>query len=600
MNAALGAANGSGDDVKEALREKVENALRGLLDAAGDAGDLPVFALEVPRQKDHGDYSCNAAMLLAKRLGQKPRGIAEDLKARIGDAGGLVASLDVAGPGFLNVKLADSGWQDLLHVIISAGARFGQSESAEVVAAKQDGARPKVQVEFVSANPTGPLSTGHGRQGILGDCIARLLEATGWDVTREYYFNDGGRQMRVLGDSVKARYLEHLGLAAPPPPAALADPEKAWVDQVDGLPVAFPADGYQGDYIADIAVALFEQEGNSLVDEPGEGRFRDEAQRVIFEDIEKTLKRIGIDFDVYFNERSLYDKGKLEETIHDLRLAGLVYDAEGAVWFKATERGLDRDRVVIKSSGEPTYLLPDIAYHREKFRRGFDLVIDVQGADHIEQFPFVREATEVLGVDRDRVELVMHQFVTVTSGGERVKQSTRKATFVTIDEVVDEVGSDVFRFFMIERKPDGHLDFDLDLAKDKNWRKNPAYYVQYAHARTHGIERKAAEQGIVMPLANGFDAGRLGLEEEITLVKKLATFPEVVIRAAEGREPHHVAYYLREVAGLWNPYLQDGVRHRVISEDAELSAARLGLALAIRNVLASGLGLLGVSAPEQM
>ncbi len=586
--------------MKEALREKVEGALRGLLDEAGDEGELPDFALEVPRQKDHGDYSCNAAMMLAKRLRRKPRDIAENLKARIGAADGLVASLDVAGPGFLNITLAESGWQGLLHEIISAGTGYGQSRSAEAAAAGRGDARPKVQVEFVSANPTGPLSTGHGRQGILGDCIARLLEATGWNVTREYYFNDGGRQMRVLGDSVKARYLESLGLAAKPPPAALADPEKAWVEEVDGLPVAFPADGYQGEYISDIAAALSEQEGDSLVDEPGDGRFRDEAQRVIFEEIERTLTRIGIVFDVYYNERSLYDEGKLDETIRDLREAGLVYDAEGAVWFKATARGLDRDRVVIKSSGEPTYLLPDIAYHREKFRRGFDRVIDVQGADHIEQFPFVREATDVLGVDGDRVELVLHQFVTITSDGERVKQSTRKATFVTIDELVDDVGPDVFRFFMIERKPDGHLDFDLDLAKDKNWRKNPAYYVQYAHARTHGIERKAAEQGVAMPGANGFDASRLGLQEEIELVKKLATFPEVVIRAAEGREPHHIAYYLREVAGLWNPYLQDGSRHRVLSEDAELSAARLGLALAIRNVLASGLGLLGISAPERM
>ncbi len=244
--------------------------------------------------------------------------------------------------------------------------------------------------------------------------------------------------------------------------------------------------------------------------------------------------------------------------------------------------------------------MPDIAYHREKFRRGFDLVIDVQGADHIEQFPFVREATAVLGVDPERIELVLHQFVTITSGGERVKQSTRKATFVTIDELVDDVGVDVFRFFMIERKPDGHLDFDLDLAKDKNWRKNPAYYIQYAHARTHGIERKARESGIEMPEAHSFDAGRLDLEEEIELVKKLAAFPEVIEHAARSREPHHVAYYLREVAGLWNPYLQDGTRHRVISEDAGLTAARLGLALAVRNVLASGLDLLGLSAPESM
>jgi len=586
--------------VKEALRTEIENALSALLDSAGDADPLPDFAIEVPRQKEHGDYSCNAAMLLAKRLKKKPRDIAEDLKARIGDGGGTIARLEVAGPGFLNVKLAESGWQDLLHDIIEAGDRYGQSESAEVVAAKTDEAAPRIQVEFVSANPTGPLSTGHGRQGILGDCIARLLEATGWDVTREYYFNDGGRQMRVLGDSVKARYLESLGLAAAPPASALEDPEKSWVDEVDGLPVAFPKDGYQGDYIADIAAALREAEGEGLVDEPGEGRFRDEAQRVIFEDIEGTLGRIGIHFDVYYNERSLYDEGKLEEAITDLRNAGLIYDSEGAVWFKATERGLDRDRVVIKSSGEPTYLMPDIAYHREKFRRGFDRVIDVQGADHIEQFPFVREATDVLGVDGDRVELVMHQFVTITSGGERVKQSTRKATFVTVDELVDDVGADVFRFFMIERKPEGHLDFDLDLAKDKNWRKNPAYYVQYAHARTHGIERKAGEEGVVMPEARDFDAGRLELEEEIELVKKLATFPEVVANAAEVREPHHIAYYLREVAGLWNPYLQDGDRHRVLSEDEGLTAARLGLALAIRNVLASGLALLGVGAPERM
>ncbi len=586
--------------MKEALRAEIEKALRGLLDDSGDTDALPDFAIEVPRQRDHGDYSCNAAMLLAKRLRRKPREIAEALTARLGDAGGLVAAVDVAGPGFLNMRLAESGWQDLLHGIVEAGARYGWAEASAASEEPQATAPPRIQVEFVSANPTGPLSTGHGRQAILGDCIARLLEATGWDVTREYYFNDGGRQMRVLGESVKARYLEGLGLAAPPPPEALADPEKAWLEESNGLPVAFPRDGYQGDYIVDIADNLRAEVGSALVDEPGEGRFREEAQRVIFEDISSTLDRIGVHFDVFYNERTLYDEGKIDEAIADLREAGLIYDADGAVWFKATARGLDRDRVVIKSSGEPTYLMPDIAYHREKFRRGFDRVIDVQGADHIEQFPFVREATDVLGVDGGRVELVMHQFVTITSGGERVKQSTRKATFVTVDELVEDVGSDVFRFFMIERKPDGHLDFDLDLAKDKNWRKNPAYYVQYAHARTHGIERKAGEAGLEMPRAHEFDASRLDLEEEIELVKKLQAFPEVVSRAAESREPHHVAYYLREVAGLWNPYLQDGDRHRVISEDAPLSAARLGLAIAVRNVLASGLSLLGISAPERM
>jgi arginyl-tRNA synthetase len=244
--------------------------------------------------------------------------------------------------------------------------------------------------------------------------------------------------------------------------------------------------------------------------------------------------------------------------------------------------------------------LPDIAYHREKFRRGFDQVIDVQGADHIEQFPFVRSAVAALGCDAERIELVMHQFVTLTSQGQQVKQSTRKATYVTIDELLEQIGVDVFRFFMVERKAEGHLDFDLDLARDRNWRKNPAYYVQYAHARTHGIERKAAEAGNAMPESGDFEAGRLDLPEELELVKKLSEFPDMALRAAESREPHHIAYYLREVAGLWNPYLQDGQRHRVISEDAELTGARLGLALAVRTVLANGLDLLGISAPESM
>jgi len=580
--------------VKEQLREQVELAVRAALDAAGDSGPLPDFVIETPRDKSHGDFSCNAAMLLTKRLKRKPREIAEDLTNRIGDADGLIATSEVAGPGFLNFTLAESGWQNLLNEIVRAGATFGTSDSGPSKGEK------KIQVEFVSANPTGPLSTGHGRQAVLGDCIARLLVATGWDVTREYYFNDGGRQMRVLGESVKARYLENLGRAAPASAAALADPEKAWVEEVDGLPVVFPKDGYQGAYIADIAAGLEKELGDGLIDEPGEGRFRDEAQQVIFKDISATLERIGIHFDVFYNERSLYDDGKLDETLSDLRAAGLIFDSEGAVWFKATARGLDRDRVVIKSSGEPTYLMPDIAYHREKFRRGFDRVIDVQGADHIEQFPFVREATAVLGVDASRIELVMHQFVTITNNGVRVKQSTRKATFITIDELVDDVGSDVFRFFMIERKPEGHLDFDLDLAKDKNWRKNPAYYVQYAHARTFGIERKALEAGVPMPTSGEFDSGRLELPEEIELVKKLVTFPEVISQAAKSREPHHIAYYVRDVAGLWNPYLQDGQRHRVLSDDEGLTAARLGLVLAVRNVLASGLDLLGVSAPETM
>ena len=286
--------------------------------------------------------------------------------------------------------------------------------------------------------------------------------------------------------------------------------------------------------------------------------------------------------------------------IEDLRGRDLVYEGEGAVWLASTKLNLDRDRVLVKSTGEPTYLLPDIAYHLDKFKRGFDQVVDVLGADHIEQFPFVQKAVAALGIDSTKMELVMHQFVTITSKGEKVKQSTRRATFVTVDELVEEVGADVFRFFMIERKPEGHLDFDLDLALDKNWRKNPAYYVQYAHARTHGLERKALEAGVSMPGPDQFDPLRLDRPEEIELIRKLVEFPEMVGRAANTREPHHVAYYLRDLAGLWNPYLQDGVNHKVISDDMALTQARLALAKAIRIVLQEGLELLGVSSPERM
>lgn len=577
--------------MRERLRRALEGAVSTVLREAGDGDAAPAFALEPARQAEHGDFACNAAMLLARRLRQPPRAVAERLLAALAGAGGLVARAEVAGPGFLNLWIADQEWRRGLVAILAAGARFGRREAGEA---------GSVQVEFVSANPTGPLTLGHGRQAVLGDCIARLLAATGHHVTREYYFNDGGRQMRVLGQSVKARYLEQLGRAAPPPAEALADGEGPWPEAIGGLPVVFPRDGYQGEYIAEIAAALRAAHGEALADQPAEGAFREAAQKRIFAEIEATLAALGIRFDVYTNEKTFYETGALEQVLADLRAKDLVYDADGATWLRATALGLDRDRVLVKSSGEPTYLLPDIAYHRDKFRRGFERIIDVQGADHIEQFPFVRAAMRALGLDAERVELVMHQFVTLTRGGQQVKQSTRRATYVTVDELLEQVGRDVFRFFMVQRKADGHLDFDLALAQEQDWKKNPAYYVQYAHARTWGIERKAAEQGVAMPAAADVDAAPLALPEELALIRKLLEFPAVVDEAAAGREPHHIAYFLRDVAGLWNPYVQDGVRHRVLSDDAALSQARLGLALAVRTVLAGGLDLLGLSAPERM
>jgi arginyl-tRNA synthetase len=577
--------------MKERVREALEGCIRELLAEAGVAGELPPLQVEPPRQSDHGDFACNAGLVLTKSLRRPPRAIAEELATRLGDAGGLVARTEVAGPGFLNVWLSNACWHRGLADLVCGGDTF---------TARRDGAAARVQVEFVSANPTGPLTLGHGRQAVIGDCIARLLEGVGHEVTREYYFNDGGRQMRVLGESVRARYLEQLGRAAAPPADALADAELPWPEFRDGLPVLFPRDGYQGEYISEIAAQLREKHGDTLLDEPGDGLFREAAQQRIFGEIEATLAALGIHFDVYTNEKTFYEDGSLDRVLADLRAKDLVYDADGAVWLRATSLGQGRDRVLVKSSGEPTYLLPDIAYHRDKLRRGFDRVIDVQGADHIEQFPFVRAAIGALGCDAARIELVMHQFVTLTRGGQQVKQSTRRAAYVTVDELLEEVGADVFRFFMVQRKADGHLDFDVDLAKDKDWKKNPAYYVQYAHARCYGIERKALSQGVAMPAADSWGATALVLPSEIELIKKLLEFPEVVEAAAAAREPHHVAYYLREVAGLWNPYVQDGVHHRVLSDDAALSAARLGLALGVRRVLAQGLGLLGISAPEQM
>jgi arginyl-tRNA synthetase len=577
--------------LRERLNQAIAAAAEQLLRAAGDEGPAPEFSLQVPSRAEHGDFATNAAMLLAKRLERPPREIAAALAAELTGSAG-VARAEVAGPGFVNVWLAEDRWRTLLVEILTAGPSYGAGDA---------GKGHSIQVEFVSANPTGPLSVGHGRQAVLGDCIARLLEAAGWKVTREYYFNNGGRQMRVLGESVKARYLELLGRAAPPPKDALEDANLPWPEAIDGKPVLFPRDGYQGGYIVEIAEAIRAREGEGWASEPGDRGFKAEAEATIFAGIRATLELLGIRFDVYYNETSLYETKKIEAVLADLRATGKVYDQDGAVWLRATELGLQRDRVLVKSSGEPTYLLPDIAYHREKFRRGFDRIVDVMGADHVDQVPFVRAAIALLGFDPERVELVMNQFVTLSSGGKTVKQSTRRATFITTDELSEEVGVDVFRFFMVERKAEGHLDFNLDLAKEKDWSKNPAYYVQYAHARACGIERQAAERGVPSAVPERVEGAKLALPEELELLRKLGEFPELVARAAEARAPHHVAYYLRDVAGLWNPYVQDGKRHRVLNEDdPALTEARLALTGAVRTVLARGLGLLGMSAPERM
>ncbi|MCI5136180.1 MAG: arginine--tRNA ligase, partial [Candidatus Electrothrix sp. AW2] len=430
----------------------------------------------------------------------------------------------------------------------------------------------KVMVEFVSANPTGPLSVGHGRNAILGDTIARLLQATGHDVTREYYFNNAGRQMRVLADSLKARYLEKLGLEN-----------------------EFPDDGYQGHYIYEIAQTMIDESGDSLQDAE-QAVFRQQAQDAIFADIDATLQRIGIVFDSYYNEHTLYEEGKIEEVVEQLRAKDLVYEQDEATWFKTSEFGQEQDRVIIKNTGEPTYRLPDIAYHQEKFRRGFDWMINVFGADHIATVPDVLAGIEALGYDRSKVHVVLYQFVTLLRDGKQVKMSTRKATFVTVDELVDEVGVDALRFFFLMRKPDSQLEFDLELATAQS-QENPVYYVQYAHARLCSIERMAREKGVALPKLTATDLSPLQEAEEHQLLKTLASYPALVADAATDLAPHRIIFFLMELAGNFHSFYN---KHKVVTEDEQLTAARLCLCQGIKTVLANGLDLVGLTAPEKM
>ncbi len=534
-------------------------------DAAGQ------YALEEPKQKAHGDFATNMAMVIAGLARKKdpavrlnPRDIAERLAELLRERADMLASVTVAGPGFVNMVLAAGVWQGVLPEICRQDTEFGRSAL---------GGGRRVLVEFVSANPTGPLSVGHGRQAVLGDCIARLLEATGHDVTREYYFNDAGRQMRVLGESTRARYLELLG-----------------------RPADFPEDGYQGEYIYDIARALIDEHGDRLADESDVAPFTAKAVEMIFADIRATLERLGIVFDSYYNEHSLYERGLVDEVVELLREQGLVYEKDGATWFATSRLGLEKDRVIIKSTGEPTYRLPDIAYHREKFRRGFDWMVDIFGADHIATVPDVLAGVEALGYDKSKVTVVLHQFVTLMREGRQVKMSTRKANFVTVDELVDEVGTDVVRFFFLMRKADSQLEFDLDLAASQS-QENPVYYVQYAHARLCSIDKQAAAQGVEYGEAADIPLGRLELEEELAMLKAMSLFPELVERAALDLAPHRLTFYLQELAGQFHSYYN---KHRVLSDDAELTRARLWLCRGLRIIFRNGLRLIGVAAPATM
>ena len=548
--------------IKTRLKEIIDGYFKAGVDQGLWSNAAAHYTVEKPKHDGQGDFSTNLAMVVAGKEKKNPRQVAASFVELMADCP-LTEKVEIAGPGFINFFIKNAVWHSVLPEVCNQADSFGPP---------QIGKGKKVLVEFVSANPTGPLSVGHGRQAVLGDAICRLLQATGHDVTREYYYNDAGRQMRVLAESVRARYLEVLGLES-----------------------EFPEDGYQGDYIIDIAKKLADG-GDSLQNCIDHLPFKKAAEEAIFEDINSTLKSLNIHFDNYYNEHTLYDSGLIDDVVESLRSKGLVYEKDGAVWFKTTEFGQEQDRVIIKSTGEPTYRLPDIAYHREKFKRGFDWLVNIFGSDHIATVPDVLAGVKALGYDADMITVVLHQFVTLLRDGKQVKMSTRKATFVTLDELLSEVGADVVRFFFLMRKADSQLEFDIDLAKQQS-QENPVYYVQYGHARLSSIMRQAQEKGVVAGELAEAPIDRLIEPEEIALLQAMARYPALIADAALDLAPHRVIFYLQDLAGKFHSYYN---KHRVISDDQELSQARIWLVSALRVVLKNGLVLIGVGAPEEM
>jgi arginyl-tRNA synthetase len=554
--------------VKEQLREHIKNALRFCYSQGHlHSGSLPEIVLEVPGHEEHGDFSTNLALALAREEKKPPRKIAENIAAALGCCNGLCSRVEVAGPGFINFFLTNRCWYGVLDEVVRSGSEYGRSRIGE---------GKKVQVEFVSANPTGPLHIGHGRGAATGDAVASVLQAAGFNVRREYYINDAGNQMRTLGLSLFLRYRQLLG------------------EQVD-----FPGDCYQGDYIKDLAREVAKRNGRSLLDF-AEGKavsyFADYGGKKILAGIDADLKAFGVHFDNWYSEKSLYERDEVNRGIAFLKERGLTYEKDDAIWFKTTDFGDDKDRVLVRSNGETTYFASDVAYHKEKFDRGFNLVVDVWGADHHGYVPRMKAVLAALGRAPEDLQIILVQLVNLLRGGEPVAMSTRSGEFVTLREVIDEVGRDACRFFFLVRRSDSQLDFDLELAK-KQSTENPVYYVQYAHARVCSINRNATERGMAIPTLGEVDFDRLVLNEELALAKILARYPEVLEGAARHFEPHRITFYLQDLAAQFHSYYN---QHRVLTEDVKASRSRLYLVNCVRIVLENALQLLGVSAPEQM
>jgi arginyl-tRNA synthetase len=548
------------------LREGIKKTILSALETARAEGlvktaETPEIIVEVSKKEAFGDFATNVAMLLAPLEKRAPRELAVSLAERIGRAGG-VAKAEVAGPGFINIFLEKTHWHGALKEILEKSSNFGTNNL---------GAGKRVQVEFVSANPTGPLHIGHGRGAAVGSALANVLVACGYIVTREFYINDAGAQVRNLGESIRLRFLE-----------------------LQGEKVSFSDDHYRGGYVRELAAEYLKKNGTS---DPGAAAFTEFGCRAMLDLIKKDLLDFRVEFDNWFSEKSLDDGDRINATIAELRAKGRVRDEDGAVWLKTSDLGDDKDRVLVKANCERTYFASDAAYHRDKFERGFDRVIDIWGADHHGYEARVRAALKSLGYDDRKLSVLFIQMVSLLRGGEPVAMGKRSGEFVTLREVMDEVGADACRFFFLMRKSDAHLDFDLELAK-KQAPENPVFYVQYCHARISSIIEHAATQAIKMP--DSFDAhllSRLVEKEEIDLIKGLTTFEDIIRKSGEALEPHRITFYLQEVAGLFHPYYN---RCRVVTDDRDLTTARLLLCKAVKTVIASGLKLLGVNAPEKM
>jgi arginyl-tRNA synthetase len=558
------------------MKDLIVPIISAAIGKAHQAGKLKSSSVAVgtesPKDQSHGDIASNVALTLAREEGKPPRAIAEIIREHI-ELPDNVQEVSVAGPGFINFRMAPIYWHREIQRAVAQGANYFRPRKWKL---REDG-NDTVQVEFLSANPTGPLTVGHGRNAVLGDSIARLYEAAGFEVNREYYFNDGGRQMRLLGESVRVRYLQELG-----------------------RDVEMPKDGYQGEYIREIARAMRKEQGDHLADGEDREIFRATAVKAIFAEILATCKTLDIRFDTFKNELDLVRDGRVDKVIHGLEDRGLVIENEGALWLRAEPLGLPKDRVLVRSGddADPIYRTPDIAYHIEKLERGFDLIVDVFGADHIAEHEDVIAAVKALGHETSRIKAIIYQFVTLTRGGEKVKMSTRKATYVTLDELIEEVGTDVVRFFFLFRKHNSHLDFDLDLAQ-KQAPENPVFYVQYAHARLASVFREAEKANLTLPDdTSAIDLGLLSAEE-LDLAKRVLDFPEVATAAAQALEPHRMPFYLLELAGEFHRYYNQP-RNRIIGDERDLSLARLYLAGLVKTAIAQGLELVGVSAPERM